>query len=316
MAKKHFFFSNLSSPLKKALTLADHDCCKVPLFDKNVISIDPEKITKINYYINNQTSTPGKKEECNKENNIVQEIIKQNELEIVIEKTHIVYQGIKHTSLHKDIDSQIISGVQIIKVDLSFLEAPKPCGSNYFDVLQNTQTWHDHRRYKITGSRLPALLGFYDKAKYDLIWEVVKNGTTEPDLNHIKNIRRGHYFEDEAIKHFEKVSKAKIEKCGFFSHPYDNCYGSSPDGLGPSGILLEVKIRAAGSVGPINSLEKFPQYFVQCQLQMLCTDAEFCILQTYHPETNSSNFLLSSAIIHLGQLLKKLLIIYTTMSKC
>ena len=121
----------------------------------------------------------------------------------------------KHTSLHKDIDSQIISGVQIIKLDLSFLEAPKPCGSNYFDVLQNTQTWHDHRRYKITGSRLPALLGFYGKAKYDLIWEVVINGTTEPDLNHIQNIRRGHYFEDEAIKHFEKVSKAKTEKCGF-----------------------------------------------------------------------------------------------------
>ena len=83
---------NYKVNLKKALTLVDHDYCKVP-FDKNVITIDPEKITKINYYINNQTSTPGKKEECNKENNIVQEIIKQNELEIVIEKTHIVYQG-------------------------------------------------------------------------------------------------------------------------------------------------------------------------------------------------------------------------------
>ena len=34
---------NYKVNLKKALTLADHDYCKVPLFDKNVISIDPEK---------------------------------------------------------------------------------------------------------------------------------------------------------------------------------------------------------------------------------------------------------------------------------
>ena len=67
-------------------------------------------------------------------------------------------------------------------------------------------------------------------------------------------------------------------------------YGSSPDALGPLGILLEVKTRAEGSSSPLQSLDTVPQYFVQCQLQMLCTDAEFCILQSYHPETKTSNF--------------------------
>ena len=118
----------------------------------------------------------------------------------------------------------------------------------------------------------------------------MKNGTVEPDLSHIKNITRGHKFEGAAIKHFECVSQAKIEKCGYFSHPIDKNYGSSPDALGPSGILLEVKMRAANSKGPIDSLENFPQYFMQCQLQMACTDAEFCILQSYHPETESSKY--------------------------
>ena len=50
-------------------------------------------------------------------------------------------------------------------------------------------------------------------------------------------------------------------------------YGSSPDVLGPLWILLEVKTKDEGSL----------------QLQMLSTDAEFCILQSYHPETKSLN---------------------------
>ena len=67
-------------------------------------------------------------------------------------------------------------------------------------------------------------------------------------------------------------------------------YDSSPYALGPLGILLEVKTRAARSLSPLQSLDTVPQYFVQCQLQMLCTDAEFCILQSYHPESKTSIF--------------------------
>ena len=40
----------------------------------------------------------------------------------------------------------------------------------------------------------------------------------------------------------------------------------------------------------MESFEKFPHYFVQRQLQMLCTGAEFCILQSYHPESKTSKF--------------------------
>ena len=60
-------------------------------------------------------------------------------------------------------------------------------------------------------------------------------------------------------------------------------YGSNPDALGTLEILLEVKNRSQGGLSPIKSLDTVPQYFVQCQLQMLCSDAEFCALQSYHP---------------------------------
>ena len=77
----------------------------------------------------------------------------------------------------------------------------------------------------------------------------------------------------------------ETEKCGFFLHLTDSRYGSSPDVLGHLGILLEVKTKGKGSFGPLESIEKFPHYFVLCQLQILCTGAEFFILQSYHPES-------------------------------
>ena len=107
---------------------------------------------------------------------------------------------------------------------------------------------------------------------------IVKNGTAEPEIKHIKNISRGHQFEDDAIAQFEIISKFRTERCGFFDFENDMRYGSSPDALGPLGILLEVKTRAEGSSSPLQSLDTVPQYFVQCQLLMFYTDAEFCIL--------------------------------------
>ena len=104
----------------------------------------------------------------------------------------------------------------------------------------------------------------------------------------IKDISRGHRYEDEAITNFQNISICKTEKCELFLHPTDSRYGSSPGVLGPLGRFIRSKNRGIGSSGPLEALEKFSHYFVQCQLQMLCTGAEFCILQSYHPESKIS----------------------------
>ena len=75
-------------------------------------------------------------------------------------------------------------------------------------------------------------------------------------MTFIKNISRGHQYEDEAITNFQSISNCKTEKCGFFLHPTDSRYGSSPDVLGPLEILLEVKARGEGYFSPLESLEK------------------------------------------------------------
>ena len=172
-----------------------------------------------------------------------------------------MHQDPESIPLHNEINCEINQNVEIVKLDLNFLEAPKPSEDNYVNVTQNSPEWFSVRKYKVTGSRLPSFIGLSGKSKFDLTWEVVKEGKSDPNLTFIKNISRGHHYEDEAITNFQNISNCKAEKCEFFLHPTDSRYGSSPDVLGPLGTLLEVKTRGEGSSCPLESLEKFPHYF-------------------------------------------------------
>ena len=49
------------------------------------------------------------------------------------------------------------------------MEAPKPSGTNYIDVKQVTKEWIDICKNRISGSRLPALIGLYGKKKFESI---------------------------------------------------------------------------------------------------------------------------------------------------
>ena len=146
------------------------------------------------------------------------------------------------------------------------------------------------RKFKVTGSRIPALLGIYGKKKFTRYWQIVKDGKNEKDISYIPNIQRGHKYEKEAVAYFENMSKAETSECGFYSHSSRNRFGASPDALGPAGILIEIKTRAQNCEGPLESLDKFPNYFTQCQLQMSCTDSHACLLVSYHPESKTGNF--------------------------
>ena len=216
-----------------------------------------------------------------------------------------MYQEDASNDLIEGINFQMKNESSIVKMDLCFLEAPKPCGSNYIDVPQNSLEWQEIRKNTITASRLPSLLGLHGKSKYEEMWAIVKNGISESQ-NTLKNFVRGHLCESEAISNFELILKAKTERCGYFYYLKDKKYGSSPDALGPSSILLEVKTRAEGSMEPLQSLCNFPHYYVQCQLQMLCTETQFCLLQSYHPETQTSMFFLIKQNNTLVELIKQI----------
>ena len=201
--------------------------------------------------------------------------------------------------LEISLKDQINNNSLTIKIDISSLKAPTPFGANYIRCPQRSEVWKYIRKGKVTGSRLPALLGFYGKEKLDYCLDVVLRDAPEKDMSHIINIQRGILYEDEGVRYFEVASKSKTEKAGFFLHPINTNFGASPDALCAAGLLLEVKTRALNADGPLESLRDYPQYFLQCQLQMACTNAHACILLSYHPETETGNFFLVARDSHL-----------------
>ena len=194
--------------------------------------------------------------------------------------------------METDIIDRLTHSPNSIEINLRSKKAPKSFGANYINCHQRTDVWHEIRKNRVTGSRLPALLGFYGSGKYNECLGVVLNQAPERDLSAIKNIQRGIMYEDEGIEYFERVSGSSTEKVGFFIHPRNVRFGASPDAVCASGLLLEVKTRAAGTAGPLESLDPFPNYFLQCQLQMACANAHACLLLSYHPETQKGNFFL------------------------
>eukprot|EP00794_Sanderia_malayensis_P008327 gene8327-9220_t len=271
--------------------LTDHQYCKTELFDKTILGLPV--ITK-----NNTARQDSFKNNLVKSKNgqalSSTEPLSEEYINLSAEKTVTVYdsENLVHKEIWVDLDRQLSEELPIVTLDISFLEAPCPGGSNYVDTVQNTEAWQDARRHKVTASRLPALLGFYGKAKLDTYMGIIREGHIESDISKIRNIQRGRQFEAIAIAKMMQDSNATIKPCGFFIDPSNERYGASPDGLGPAAILLQVKTRAENSDGPLLGLKKYPQYFVQCQLQMKCTNAMFVILQSYHPETGSSHYFL------------------------
>ena len=141
-------------------------------------------------------------------------------------------------------------------------------------MQQNCPEWLEISRKKVTGSHLPALFDSFGK-KIEMTWNIVKNGTAEPEMKHMKNIPTGHRFEDVAAAQFESIKKCKKRKTLFFHFENYMRYVSCIDALGPFEILLEMKTWAEGVLFSLKSLNTVPQYFVQCHLQMRRIDAEF-----------------------------------------
>ena len=79
-------------------------------------------------------------------------------------------------------------------------------------------------------------------------------------MEDIKNISRGHQFEGDAIAQLERIIKCKTARCEFFHFTDDVRHSSSPDVIELLGVLLEVKIKGEGSLFPLESSDKIPQY--------------------------------------------------------
>ena len=142
---------NYKFTLRASEVLADHDCCTNKLFDRETININPEKIQQIHKYIIEKYQICAvdheKRKRVAKDGNLdlVSQIIQQNTLEATILNSNTVYKGMMDNPLHFKINSQLNANASIIKIDLSFLEAPQPSGDNCVNVQQNSPEWLEIR---------------------------------------------------------------------------------------------------------------------------------------------------------------------------
>ena len=132
--------------------------------------------------------------------------------------------------LHIKVNSQLNANASTIKIEMSFLTAPQPSGDNYVNDQQNSPGLLEIM-WKVTGSRLQALLGFYGKTTFEMTWNIVKSKTAEPVMKYIKSISSVHQFEDAAIAQFESITKSRTIRCGFFHFANSIRYGSRPDAI-------------------------------------------------------------------------------------
>ena len=139
--------------LRAAESLADHCYCREELFDVNVINIDPQKYLNINRiietkYNNSEPSAAANLDFKSRNENLAEKIVLQSDLELIITKS-VMHQGPKNIPLHNEIICQINGKVEIAKLDLNFLEAPKPSRDNYVHVTQNSLEWFSVRKCKV-----------------------------------------------------------------------------------------------------------------------------------------------------------------------
>ena len=122
-------------------------------------------------------------------------------------------------------------------------------------------------------------------------WNIVEKGYHENEKinSNTESFKRVIFFEKFALDLFEKESHCQSKRCGFFLHSDDKRYGASPDALEPADIILEIKARAKNCSSPLQSLKRKGSY-LQAQQQMQCTGASFCILMSYHPESNTAKY--------------------------
>ena len=132
-----------------------------------MLGIPERKLENINNRIYEMLTIPASHKNNETDTITVEDILSQGIIKIETLKSKNVYPKITNTNtLQPTITQQLTnSSDSVIKLDICFLIASSPTGSNCIDTVQNTDTCHNTRKYKITGSRLPSLLGIYGKTK-------------------------------------------------------------------------------------------------------------------------------------------------------
>ena len=240
----HYHFA-----LKASCALVDYSYCNPAPFDEAAITVDSDKNAAVEASISRALQSKANSNE--KESRDLQNNSVCGGSSPLNDRTTVhTAAGVtdKTQQVHENIETQLQAKNPVITIDLKGMTGPSPCGASYVELS----------KHKVTGSRLPALIGLYGKNKFDKYCRIVKEGLQESDLinTNLANFKRGHEYEQEAIDLSSTQSQSSVERCGFFKDPSDSRFGASPDGFAAASIVLEVKTRSKGASGPLKSLDR------------------------------------------------------------
>jgi len=152
-------------------------------------------------------------------------------------------------------------------------------------VVQRSQEWYDMRKGMCTASDIAPIIG---EGKYSTRNDIIlkKCGKGKPFTGNAAT-RHGQRYEDVAIGIYEsRRNYEKVHEFGLLPHPTVSCVGASPDGITPSGIMVEIKCPSRRKINgkPLHG------YWCQMQTQMEVCNLMFCdFFEAHIIEYNSKN---------------------------
>lgn len=152
---------------------------------------------------------------------------------------------------------------------------------------QRTQDWFQARLGKVTASKVSDSMAKPDTATYRnyLMQLVAERLTNEPQDTFTNSAMEwGTEKEPDARNAYELIYGLDVEEVGFIDHPVILNFGASPDGLVGDKGLIEIKCpKTTTHIDYMESGKIPPKYVKQMQVQLMCTQREWCDFVSFDP---------------------------------
>ena len=164
-------------------------------------------------------------------------------------------------------------------------------GIIYHKCEQGSESWHEIKLGRFTGTRIKNLMSTKSTASYqNVIAEVVAEILTHSKEDNYTNddMQRGIDLEPEAADYYNGIFEScELEEVGFCEpeeSDYSDYTGVSPDRLVNDDGLLEIKCPKAKTHFNYIKAGKMPnEYKWQIQHQLFITERKWCDFMSYYP---------------------------------
>ena len=157
-------------------------------------------------------------------------------------------------------------------------------------MIQGSDEWLKARAGRVTASRVADLMAKTKSgasaSRVNYMAQLISERLTGQPADSFTNaaMRHGTETEPEARAAYEMLTGADVVEVGFIPHPSIDGFGASPDGLVGDDGLIEIKCPNTATHIETLLAEKVPsKYNTQMQVQMLCTDRQWCDFISYDP---------------------------------